>query len=781
MYNPVRPFTELDAGQQARAGGKGGTLARLYQAGYPVPDGFVILPDAFDGDALKPEARRPVEAQLARLRRGGYTAFAVRSSALSEDSAQASFGGQFETVLDVRTDAEVRDAIATVQRSRHSARVQAYSRAKGLELEHEVAVVVQRLVPAELAGVLFTADPVSGDRTKMRGNFVHGLGEQLVSGEADADEFMLARPGGAYTGPDDLKALAQRLYRLGERLEKALGYPQDIEWAVAGGKLYLLQSRPITTLVAHDPATGEWNDSLGGDYLWSNQSTGEIFTEVMTPGTRSVWKIVFDRLGTKDLPGVGIIGGRPYMNVSFLYSFLKTFMRSHDKTLRFVQARLNINIPEGMRVPEAPMSLKTLVFGILLPQIKLEWGKARLERRRAEVVGSAAERCRRLRAHIEPAGAPALIALWRGELKPLFTDLFALQDASNEQVSQRTDTLQKELTALVGEADANALLASTGTGELASLGPLVGLTQVARGEMTRETYIAQYGHRGPYENYLYIPRPVEDPGWLDAQLRDLAESPVDVNELLAKRRAKFETAWRRLQARYPQKAGSIKRKIDGLVEASHEREAVRAELTRVLDVIRAWFLRAGALTGVGDEVFFLTYPELIDALTGDDSALIYIPARRKTHQKYQELPPYPALIRGRFDPLQWAKDPDRRSDVFDAHAPVDIPDTDAIKGYPGSAGRAEGVVRRIDRAEQGDQIRPGEILVTATTNVGWTPLFPRIAAVVTDIGAPLSHAAIIARELGIPAVVGCGNATMKLQTGDRVRVDGGRGIVEILT
>jgi phosphoenolpyruvate synthase/pyruvate phosphate dikinase len=103
-----------------------------------------------------------------------------------------------------------------------------------------------------------------------------------------------------------------------------------------------------------------------------------------------------------------------------------------------------------------------------------------------------------------------------------------------------------------------------------------------------------------------------------------------------------------------------------------------------------------------------------------------------------------------------------------------------LRGHPGSAGNIEGFVRLIDNPEEGDQLRSGEILVAVTTNVGWTPLFPRAAAVITDIGAPLAHAAIVARELGIPAVVGCGNATTRLRTGDRVRVDGGAGIVEIL-
>jgi phosphoenolpyruvate synthase/pyruvate phosphate dikinase len=147
------------------------------------------------------------------------------------------------------------------------------------------------------------------------------------------------------------------------------------------------------------------------------------------------------------------------------------------------------------------------------------------------------------------------------------------------------------------------------------------------------------------------------------------------------------------------------------------------------------------------------------------------------------LPPLPAWIRGRFDPFQWAADPNRRLEVYDPHAPASPAGPaagGAVEGHPGSAGRAEGMVRRIDSPDEGDQLQPGEILVASTTNVGWTPLFPRAAAVVTDIGGSLSHAAIVARELGIPAVVGCGDATIRLRTGDRVLVDGSRGTVQVL-
>jgi pyruvate,water dikinase len=171
---------------------------------------------------------------------------------------------------------------------------------------------------------------------------------------------------------------------------------------------------------------------------------------------------------------------------------------------------------------------------------------------------------------------------------------------------------------------------------------------------------------------------------------------------------------------------------------------------------------------------------MTDVLGNDRSAVAYIPARRATYSKYASLPPYPSIIVGKFDPFQWAADPERRSDYFDSRTILRAP-ARSIKGFAGAAGCVEGIVRRIECVEDGMQIQPGEILVTVTTNVGWTPLFPRLAAIVTDVGAPLSHAAIVAREMGIPAVVGCGNATMLLKTGDKIRVDGGRGIVEIIS
>ena len=141
----------------------------------------------------------------------------------------------------------------------------------------------------------------------------------------------------------------------------------------------------------------------------------------------------------------------------------------------------------------------------------------------------------------------------------------------------------------------------------------------------------------------------------------------------------------------------------------------------------------------------------------------------------------PVLISGQFEPFAWSRSRARRTDFYDSHKSHNYEDSDRVTGFPGAIGVVEGRVRRIDSRDQANELLEGEILVTSFTNVGWTPLFPRAAAVVTDIGAPLSHAAIVARELGIPAVVGTGNATMKLKTGDLVRVDGSAGVVELLS
>jgi pyruvate,water dikinase len=565
---------------------------------------------------------------------------------------------------------------------------------------------------------------------------------------------------------------------MGFRLEEELDSPQDIEWCIAGGKLYLLQSRPITTLMAYDPVTHIWNSSHTGDYLWFRH---EVFPDVLTPSSWSVWQ-TFQQFNVLGMAGIGNIGGRMYMNYSMAETIMRTFGRS-DEVIKDQIALTAGTIPEGITIPKIPVTRWAVIRRMLPIMFELLPKQFRLMRKYQEIIDATPERCRQMSQKIEVAEDEAqLIQLWNDEVLPYFSDFLQLQDKANEDYFFPYMAAKKDLTALVGESEANAVLAtlSAGEGQLASMGGLVGLAKVSAGAMSRQEYMQIAGHRPAQENELAVPRPYEDPQWLDRQLAKYEKDPIDFAAMSARRTAEFDALWQKVAQAHPKKAKKLKKKIDKTTMGMEKREKVRSELTRSFGVIRCWFLRAAELTGLGEDVFFLSFQEVLDVLSGDDAVLAAIPTRRESYEKLCALPQYPMFISGRFDPFQWAADPQRRVDAFDSHMPYQVSESDVIKGFPGSAGRVEGVVRFLTSPDNGHQLQKGEILLASTTNVGWTPLFPHAAAVITDIGAPLSHAAIIARELGIPAVVGTGNATMRLRTGDRVRVDGGQGVVEIL-
>lgn len=787
MTKTVRMFSAMTKEELEIAGGKGRVLAQLKQSGYPVPDGCVILTTAFAEGVITPESWAEVVSALQELRKEQRNAtFAVRSSAMSEDSGIASFAGEFETILDVRTDDAVRRAIDAVMASLRSQRVSSYADAKGMDTSaHQMAVVVQIMVQADMAGVLFTAEPVSGDRNKLIGNYVHGSGDKLVSGEVDAISFSFARSSGRYEGPAELRPFAKTLHRLGCRLERELGGPQDIEWAVAQGKVHLLQSRPITTLQVRNAANGEWNDSLVGDHLWTNANVGEAVPDVMTPLTWSVLQDFHHRTAATMPDGLvasGNICGRPYLNLSLLISVYCAVGQKADDVLAREGALVG-TIPEGMRVPIIPLNRWALLRSMIPQRLAI---KKRLQEAKRDLplyVSSSADLCYSLIQQIQECDRrDDLATIWGSALRQQWErSCWVLRHVTTEAASataRARDGLQKR----IDPVEAQRILSVFGEGaELASLGPLLGLSRLSRGEMTRDEYLRSYGHRGVHEFEISIPRPSEDPSWLDNQLDQVGRAAVDAQTLLARQDANHEALWRQLASRGVRGLAGLRQLVARMGGAAQEREAVRSEMTRCMAVLRQFALRAGELLGIGDGVFFLELPELLGVLSGRAGLPQTIPARRETHRRYSELPPYPSLIRGRFDPIQWTADPARRSDFHDPTFPLGESAGKVIKGCPGASGRVEGVVRRLESESQGDQLQVGEILVTNTVNVGWTLLFPRAAAIITDVGAPLSHAAIVARELGIPAVVGCGNATTVLHTGDRVIVDGSRGVVELLS
>ncbi|MEW5869819.1 MAG: PEP-utilizing enzyme [Chloroflexota bacterium] len=540
----------------------------------------------------------------------------------------------------------------------------------------------------------------------------------------------------------------------------------------------------------HTNLPAGWNDSLKGDFLWTNSNFGEAMPEVMTPFTWSLLQqgALAGWIQFRGQPTFGNLGGRLYFNVSVLASIFHLMGRDRQQALEAIEGVLHSSLPEDMPIPliPAPRSyLLSILPGLVAMQIRQMqdiWGLPRL-------LAANPAWHRAMRQRLDQAQTAAELArLWSQELRPHMKKVWSGVLSSANYYSNYCTPLRQKLARLVGEDDADALISglSSPSETLASLGLVLGLSRLARGQITRQAYLEQNGHRGPQEFEVSAPRLGEDPAWLERQLAEFEQAPVDVDAMLAQQRAASQAASQRLRERQPRQAAALLRQVAQIAPRGRLREASRSELGRVTWIVRAWALRAGALSGIGKDVFFLSIAETLALLGGDRSPLTHVPARRQVDARLRALPPYPPVIRGRFDPFQWAQTAaasGSSSGVYDASAPPlpaasDKPAT--LRGAPGSAGCVEGRVRRLDSPEQGDLLQAGEILVTALTNVAWTPLFPRCAAVVTDVGAPLSHAAVVARELGIPAVVGCGDATARLHTGDRLRVDGGAGLVAIL-
>ncbi|MFI6095570.1 PEP/pyruvate-binding domain-containing protein [Lentzea sp. NPDC051213] len=724
----------------AAVGGKGASLAKLTRAGLPVPTGFHLTTRAY--------LERSMEGVLEAFRELGGPV-AVRSSATAEDLPGLSFAGQHDTVLNVG-EQDLFDAILRCWDSLRSDRAVAYRERNGIA-SAEMAVVVQRMVPADVSGVLFTADPVTG-RAEPVINAVRGLGEALVSGEADSAELLTP-------------ARKAELIAFGERIEALYATPMDVEWALVGDEFQILQARPITSLRV------EWNDTLDGDYLWSNGNVGEAIPEVMTPVTWSLVKVLSSAaIGPHRISGN--IGGRFYLNIS-TYTAIGAVIGKAEEMRRSGEETFG-RIPAGVTVPPLPMSRLAVVGAVLKGAggpIKQQF----LYRTRLPaLVRDNPARCAAAHKAIAGCATPAaLLDLWAEDLDQLLRFVCPILDAGARMIAGGPAAFRRKLTGLVGEDDAATLLTGFHDGAgLASVGPLVGLARLRAGKIDRDTFAQTWGHRCANEFEVYSPRPAEDPEWISRQLETLA----DPEALLSRQAFLRAEAWDRLVARHAEKAAKIRKQLDRIGEGARAREQARSEMVRAFWVMRAFVLRAGELTATGDDLFFLPIDDVLRVLGGETSLLDRVSGQRTAYERYRALPPYPAVIRGRFDPESWAASADRRADLYDAT--TDVPMPSDVTGFPGSAGVVEGLARVLERVEDGESLQQGEILVTTVTNIGWTPLFTRAAAVVTDVGAPLSHAAIVARELGIPAVVGCGNATTRIATGDRIQVDGARGTVK---
>lgn len=763
----VYPFGSTPDQALPLCGGKGASLIRMTRMGLPVPEGVVISADASAEDA-------DVRAALASLPEK-YT-YAVRSSALNEDGSDNSFAGQYETVTDV-AKSDLESAVKTVIASADNARVKEYLNNANASASG-IAVVVQRFVKPLYAGVLFTADAVTGSSRYMVGNFVEGEGEALVSGTKNASEFRIDAVKYGFAGDERMKTFALRLYKYACRIRDEFKCEIDIEWAVSEGRLYILQARPITTLKRADLDTYMVNGSKAGCYMLTKTNVGEIFMKPLTPATYSMLEIINNVLYLPQW--LDSIEGQAYMNVSVLCSMLMAMGMKEEKAFGAVRDLVG-NLPEGQTVPVFPFSGRKFRKNLweILTGAKAKGHKCRLNKaQKLEMMENFPDICRALIIEIRELKTNEELYSYGCDVltQKLSDGLASFMSCSGSNIMDLFK-MRKKITKFTGEEAANALLGGC-LGVIESMRPLLMLEDVINGKATEEEFMKACGQRTVNEMEFSEKHPYEIENYLQQAIADYKTQGVSAHELKARSEAEFTKALDSFVKANPSKAGKIRKMIGKFAASNAFREDFRAKGVWALCVMREYLLAIGRANGLGDDVFMLYIREAIALTKGEDSALAKIPARRANYEKYLKYPPFPNVIIGRFEPSEWLADPKRRNDFYRSGADVAVSDS-LIKGFPGAAGKVTGRVRVIESIDKIDEVEPGDILVTSATNIGWTRVFPKVSAIITDIGAPLSHAAIVAREFGIPAVVGCGNATTVLKTGDIVEVDGLNGTVVI--
>lgn len=768
-------FKDIPNEALAFSGGKGSSLCAMSAAGLPVPNGFVILSTAFKNNELKEEAIQDIHLSLDQL---PDQIFAVRSSALSEDSIRTSFAGEFESVLDV-TRADVFSAIKSVAASAQSERVTAYSKVHGISQGHQIAVVVQQMVTADMSGVLFSADPITGSHVHMVGNFVYGAGEQLVSGEKNAYPFTITRIGGKYQGDYSFSSYAKSLYKAAQKAETIFGNKLDIEWVIKDKKLYIVQARPITTLQTIHYDTYEINQSLDTDVLWSSNNVGEAVPDVMSPFT---WSLLHQMdLECQKIPGFFMFGnicGRTYANISVMISALKLFGYSIPKSKELIGDIFG-KIPDPIEIPIYPFQISHMIPEMVIRAKKSIKRMQNTKKEKDFYLRYTPIWYTETLERIELANtSQELLRLWEKEVTPFLSALWNIWFGGAG--SATLATFRKKLTKMVGEELANLLCSNFSSVQtLVSMQPVLAIEQIINGSLTREKYLELYGHRGPHEFEVYYEYPADDPDYIDKQIREYKNANLNPEKLQKKQQQEFAKAKEIFVKQYPTKGKWLDDKLEALSMDANTRESLRNEFVKVFRVMRHLLLKIGSITKIGDDIFMMYCFEIPDFLKGNQQMLCNLEKRRENFEKYREMPVFPQLIRGRFNPDEWIHSPNRRQDYYDPYVVDQTSDENSIKGFAGAPGVVEGRVHILHSFEEATNFVQGEILVTTSTNIGWTPLFPKATAIITDLGAPLSHAAIVARELGIPAVVGCGSATTQLKTGDVVSVNGGTGMVTL--
>ena len=863
MNRYVLGFHEIDQTQVAVVGGKGAHLGELSRIeGILVPPGFCVTTDAFKRimleapaaddqvdqlSRLKPDDRDAIRSISSRVRQtieavaipedlaaaitdalaglGKHGAYAVRSSATAEDLPTASFAGQQDTYLNVVGPTSILDHVRRCWASLFTERAVAYRLRNGFDHRMvNMAVVVQQMVFPDVSGILFTADPVTGNRKVASVDASFGLGEALVSGLVNPDVFTVrddaivsktiaakrlviraATLGGTreelipperQQQPALTDAQVVRLVQLGRRIEAHFGRPQDIEWCLVDGDFQFVQSRPITTLFPIPEATD------GENHVYLSVGHQQMMTDPMKPLGLSVWQLTTMR-------PMAEAGGRLFVDVT---PHLATpagragFFGMVGRSDPLITDALQTVLDRGDFIRPRPDNAP--------PVFPLGAGTAPIETDAAivtELIALAEASIAALKRDIRGKTGAALFDFILADLQELKRVQF---DPRSLQVIMAaidaTQWLNDRLQAWLGEKNAADTLTQSVPGNVTSemglalldvadaIRPhpavvaflrrvdnddfLDELPRLAGGREARDAIAAwldTYGMRGVGEIDITRPRWSERPRMLVPTLLGHVENfePGAGERRFEQGR---QEAWRkeqdvleRLRAmpNGDQQADEVKRMIERVRTFSGYREYPKYHMIRRYFVYKQALLgeaerlvEAGVLRETED-LFYLRFQELHDVVRTNQADDHLIRERKDAFRSYRALRP-PRVLTSEGEGIAGSY---RRDDVPNG----------ALVGLPVSAGTVEGRARVILDMEDAD-LEPGDILVTAYTDPSWTPLFVAIRALVTEVGGLMTHGSVIAREYGLPAIVGVEQATRLIRDGQRIRVNGTDGYVEIL-
>ncbi|MEU6037252.1 PEP/pyruvate-binding domain-containing protein [Actinomadura sp. NPDC047616] len=821
-----------------QAGGKGASLARMAAKGLPVPPGFHVTtaayrrfvavhdlrerilqavsaavpdrPETCDAAAEKIAAlcaEQPVPDDVARAVGAAYArlgeAVAVRSSATAEDLPEMSFAGQQETYLNIRGESALIDAVKRCWGSLWTARAIGYRARHGIDPDDvSLAVVVQELVPADAAGVLFTANPLTGARDEVMVNAAWGLGEAIVSGQVTPDTLVVKKAVGSIVQedvsdkqvmtvrtaggtheepvPEELRHRpvlrpqdAAELALLAVGIEELYGQPMDIEWARHDDRVYILQARPITALP--EPANDWTPPDPGGKYV--RGSVMELLPEPLSPlfatlgipawarATRAYYESI--RLPNFDEP-IAVINGYGYYNVNYTPGLLARMALAQPRFLA-------VTLPQGLRT--APRRWRTAHASYA----------AVIERRRAvdTTSASAAELLAAVREIVDEA-ARYYLAIQSGVLpaayisESLFTKAYRL-------VARRDD--RPALTFLLG-FDSKPVRAEKSLYDLARWARErhLALPELLEDDEFQRRFAAHLTEFGDtvYDLDFAKPLPAEDTAPLLQTLRFfLTDEAPDPHARQRAAQEARENAMRGLQERHGLRASLARRLLRWAQTVAPLREDALADVgmgwptvRRALHEIGRRLVTAGALADE-DDVFWLRNDELQEAVAALDSGRApadhrtHVTERRATWKAQRRVPPPHALpVEGgtKILGIDFSRLMPGHGDGESEHV---------IKGVPGGPGRVTAPARVIHGPDEFHRMRQGDVLVTRITTPAWTSLFALASAIVTDVGGPLSHSSIVAREYRIPAILGTGAATERLRDGEPITVDGDAGTVTL--